>query len=84
MVNQTGDRCTLCCLSRLDSNLPFRRNVEDTGNNLCGECSIEYSIFWRPEYSPDEPNVAQFIYEIKQGQYTPRQKGIAERRSRLS
>jgi hypothetical protein len=66
MANEKGletkskeDTCSLDN-SDCDYSLPFNRNVENTGMNLCGKHAIQYQN-WRIEYSPTEPDVLCFI-----------------------
>lgn len=59
----TENRCNVCGMSKENDFLVFRKNIEGTEINLCGKCGIEYQVGWRPEHSPIEPNVGQFVLE---------------------
>lgn len=57
------NRCTVCGKSEAEDHLVFQKDIEETGNNLCGECAVEYQAGWRPEHSPIKPDVERFVWE---------------------
>lgn len=59
--------CTVCGSENVTN-----RNVESSDINLCSGCAVDYQSNWRPKRSPVEPDVGQYVAEVRAKIWTQR------------
>lgn len=57
IVQKGNNKCSVCDEPAVNI------DVENSGRNLCGKCGVDYQVAWRPEKSPQQPDVCRFVME---------------------